>query len=216
MLKFFFKKQRQVESLIYSYLDNLRMTQKFFAEALNTCVKDGVCGDFDFLTARTHKFESKADDIREEIKELMYGKALIPESRGDVMGLLEAIDEVPRIFEQILYIIQTQKLLIPELIVSDLNELLLSSLEGCDLMIKQVEALFKKNASVRDLVLEIDHIESQCDHIKRRIITKIFDSNIEPFEKLQLKEVVFAVGSISDKSDHVARLVNIINMKRLV
>ena len=216
MLKFFFKKQRQVESLIYSYLDNLRMTQKFFAEALNTCVKDGVCGDFDFLTARTHKFESKADDIREEIKELMYGKALIPESRGDVMSLLEAIDEVPRIFEQILYIIQTQKLVIPELIVSDLNELLLSSLEGCDLMIKQVEALFKKNASVRDLVLEIDHIESQCDHIKRRIITKIFDSNIEPFEKLQLKEVVFAVGSISDKADHVARLVNIINMKRLV
>ena len=216
MLKFFFKKQRQIESLIYSYLDNLRMTQKFFAEALNTCVKDGVCGDFDFLTARTHKFESKADDIREEIKELMYGKALIPESRGDVMSLLEAIDEVPRIFEQILYIIQTQKLVIPELIVSDLNELLLSSLEGCDLMIKQVEALFKKNASVRDLVLEIDHIESQCDHIKRRIITKIFDSNIEPFEKLQLKEVVFAVGSISDKADHVARLVNIINMKRLV
>ena len=216
MLKFFFKKQRQIESLIYSYLDNLRMTQKFFAEALNTCVKDGVCGDFDFLTARTHKFESKADDIREEIKELMYGKALIPESRGDVMSLLEAIDEVPRIFEQILYIIQTQKLVIPELIVSDLNELLLSSLEGCDLMIKQAEALFKKNASVRDLVLEIDHIESQCDHIKRRIITKIFDSNIEPFEKLQLKEVVFAVGSISDKADHVARLVNIINMKRLV
>lgn len=216
MLKIFFKKQRQVESLIYDYLDNLRMTQKFFAEALNTCVKDGACSDFDFLTARTHKFESKADDIREEIKELMYGKALIPESRGDVMSLLEAVDEVPRVFELILYIIQTQKLTIPELIVSDLNELLLSSLEGCDLMINQVEALFKKNASVRDLLLEIDHIESQCDHIKRRIITKIFDSDIEPFEKLQLKEVVFAMGSISDKADHAARIVNIINMKRLV
>jgi len=216
MLKFFFKKQRQVESLIYSYLDNLRMTQKFFAEALNTCAKDGVCGDFDFLTARTHKFESKADDIREEIKELMYGKALIPESRGDIMGLLEAIDEVPRIFEQILYLIQTQKLVIPELIVSDFNELLFSSLEGCSLMIKQVEALFKKNARVRDLLLEIDHIESQCDHIKRRIITKIFDSDIEPFGKLQLKEVVFAAGNISDQADQVARLVNIINMKRLV
>ncbi len=216
MLKFFFKKQRQIESLIYSYLDNLRMTQKFFTEALNTCVKEGVCGDFDFLTARTHKFESKADDIREEIKELMYGKALIPESRGDVMGLLEAIDEVPRVFEQILEIIQTQKLDVPGFIVADVDELLLSSLESCDLMIKQVEALFRKNANVRELVLKIDHIESHCDHIKRRIITKIFDSDIDPFRKLQLKELVVSMGEISDKADLVSRLVNIVNMKRLV
>ncbi len=82
MLKFFFKKQRKIESLIYDYLDNLKMTEQHFSEALNTCLKNGVCSDFDFLTKQTHKFESKADDIREEIKALMYGKALIPESRG--------------------------------------------------------------------------------------------------------------------------------------
>ncbi|MCJ7775597.1 MAG: DUF47 family protein, partial [Desulfobulbaceae bacterium] len=108
MLKFFFKKQRQIESLLYDYLDNLKMTERHFSEALNTCLKKGVCSDFDFLTKQTHKFESKADDIREEIKALMYGKALIPESRGDIMGLLESIDEIPRILELILYMIKTQ------------------------------------------------------------------------------------------------------------
>ena len=97
MLKFFFKKQLQIESLIYDYLDNLKMTEQHFSEALNICLKNGVCSDFDFLTEQTHKFESKADDIREEIKALMYGKALIPESRGDIMGLLESIDKIPRI-----------------------------------------------------------------------------------------------------------------------
>lgn len=70
MLSFFFKKQRQIEALIYRYLDSLRMTQKFFAEALTTCIKESASGNFDFLTIQTHKFESKADDLRDEINEL--------------------------------------------------------------------------------------------------------------------------------------------------
>lgn len=60
--KDFFKKQRHIESLIYDYLDNLKMTEKHFSEALNTRLKEDVCGDFDFLAEQTHKFESKKDN----------------------------------------------------------------------------------------------------------------------------------------------------------
>ena len=216
MLKIFFKKQQQIESLIYSYLDSLKMTEKRFTEALNTYLKEDVCGDFDFLTEQTHKFESKADDIREEIKALMYGKALIPESRGDIMGLLESIDEIPRILEVLLYMIETQKLVTPGFIVSDIKELIGISLESCDLLFKQVEALFKKSEELKALVSRIDHNESHCDHIERRIITKIFDSDIDPFQKLQLKEMIIYMGEISDQADRVSKRVNIISMKRHV
>ena len=216
MLKIFFKKQQQIESLIYSYLDSLKMTEKRFTEALNTYLKEDVCGDFDFLTEQTHKFESKADDIREEIKALMYGKALIPESRGDIMGLLESIDKIPRILEGLLYMIETQKLVTPGFIVSDIKELIGISLESCDLLFKQVEALFKKSEELKALVSRIDHNESHCDHIERRIITKIFDSDIDPFQKLQLKEMIIYMGEISDQADRVSKRVNIISMKRHV
>lgn len=216
MLKFFFKKQLQIESLIYDYLDNLNMTEQHFSEALNTCLKNGVCSDFDFLTEQTHKFESKADDIREEIKALMYGKALIPESRGDIMGLLESIDKIPRILELILNMIKTQKLLIPDFIVSDINELIKVSLDSCDLLFKQVYALFEKKEELRSLVSAIDYNESHCDHIERRIITMVFDSDIDPFQKLQLKEMIIHMGEISDQADRVSKRINIISMKRHV
>jgi predicted phosphate transport protein (TIGR00153 family) len=216
MLNIFFKKQRQVESLIYSYMDNLRMTERRFAEALNTCLDKGFCDHFNFLTEQTHKYESKADDIREDIKALMYGKALIPESRGDIMGLMEAIDHVPRIFELLLYMIKTQKLVIPDFIVPDIKELIRISLESCDLMHKQVEALFKKSDELKPLVSSIDHNESHCDHIERQIITKIFDSDLDPFQKLQLKEMIINMGEISDQIDRVSKRMNIISMKRRV
>jgi hypothetical protein len=50
MLEFFFKKERQLESLIYSYLENLGKIQNHFVKAMNICLKEGVSDDFCFLT----------------------------------------------------------------------------------------------------------------------------------------------------------------------
>lgn len=217
MLSYLFKKQSQVENLIYDYLDTLKSTQKSFLTALEACLLNGAyCENFEYLIIQTHKFESKADDIREEVKSLMYEKALIPESRGDIMLLLDAMDIVPHLFEKVLYSIQTQKLALPDFILSDTKELIKISLECCDLMNREVVALFKKNERIRDLLLQIDSNESRCDHIERRIITKLFDAPIDPFQKLQLKELIGLIGEISDQADRVSKRINIINIKRRV
>ena len=216
MLSFLFKKQQHLEALIYSYLENLEIVQSNFAKGLDLCLNAGSCEDFSFLTNQTHKFESKADDIREEINQLMYSKALIPESRGDIMVLLEAIDEIPRYFELILNMLETQKLVIPDFLIPDTLELLRISLESCSLMIKQVDVMLKKKGGVRALLATIDQNESHCDHIERRMITRIFDSEVDPFQKLQLKELVVVLGEISDQADRVSKRINIITMKRQV
>jgi predicted phosphate transport protein (TIGR00153 family) len=146
----------------------------------------------------------------------MYGKALIPESRGDIMGLLEAIDSIPRLFQDVLYTIQTQRLEIPDFLVPDIKEFVKISLESCDLLVRQVFALFKKTDDIRTLLTTIDAKESHCDHIERRIITKVFDSDLDPFQKLQIKELVSLIEDISDHADQVSKRVNIINLKRRV
>jgi uncharacterized protein len=216
MLKFIFRKQNLIESRIFKYLDALRMTQKYFCEALEICLENGVCENFDFMRGRTHKFESKADDIREEIKTLMYGKALLPESRGDIMGLLESLDEIPGVLETILQMIETQYLKIPGFIITDVRELIDVSLHSCDLLYTEVEKLLRNDQGIRDLVSQIDFDESRCDHIERQIIRTIFESEIDPFQKLQLKELVINMGEISDHADRVSKRVNIISMKRRV
>jgi len=216
MFQFLFKREQQVEQLIYSYLDNLKMTRDNFLKAMDLYFEKGLCEDFDFLIEQTHKMESKADDTRYEIETLMYAKALIPESRGDILGLLEAIDQIPGLFELILYMIQNQRLHTPDFLVLDIKELIHVSLECSDLLIKEVEALFRKPEDIRSLVSTIDSNESHCDHIERRIITKIFDSDLDPFQKLQLKEMVIQLGEISDQTDRVSRRVHIIITKRRV
>jgi len=215
-MKFLFRKQRQVQILIERYLDHLRNVQQSFSQAINSCLDDNARNDFYVLADETHHFESKADDVREEIKTLMYSKVLLPESRGDIMGLLESIDQVPRFFEIILNIIRTQKLAIPDLIVSDVRELVSVSMEACDLMIMQVEDLLQRGRRIPELLDVIDEKESQCDVIERQIIITLFDSDIDPFLKIQLKELVVFLGEISDQADRVSKRINIISLKRRV
>ena len=216
MLSMFFKKERQLESLIYNYLENLEMIQNHFVKAMNLCLKEGVSDDFCFLMDQTHRFESRADDLRDEINELMYSRALIPESREDIMALLEKVDAVPRSFEQVLNMIRTQKLSFPDFLILDIQELIRVSMESCDLMAKQIDVWIKKKEGVRTLMSTIDQNESHCDHIERRIITKIFETDVEPFLKLQLKEIVIVLGEISDQADRVSKRINIMKMKRRV
>lgn len=216
MLDRFFKKERQLEKLIYDYLENLGAIQSQFVKAMDICLEKGICDEFCFFMEQTHKFESKADDLRQEINELMYSRALIPESREDMMSLLESIDRIPGSLEVILNIINIQKIVIPDLIRPDIRELIRVSMESCELMARQVDAMLKKRDGVRSLLSDIDQKESLCDHIERRIIHKIFESSIDPFLKLQLKEMAVAMGDISDEADRISKRVNIINLKRRV
>jgi predicted phosphate transport protein (TIGR00153 family) len=132
------------------------------------------------------------------------------------MGLLAALDLIPHLFENILYMIQTQRLQLPELLKVDLHALVDLSLETCDLLYRQTEGLFKKGDSVRKLLNTIDTNESHCDHFERTLITKLFESDVDPFLKLQLKDLIIEIGEIADQADRVSKRINIISMKRRV
>jgi uncharacterized protein len=216
MFSFLFRKEQQLENLIYQYLENLARTQEHFVKAMDTCLDEGLCGEFGFLIDQTHKFESKADEIKEEVNVLMYSRALIPELREDIMNLLEHVDCIPRIFELILHLIRSQKLKIPEFIMLDVKDLIRISVESCELMIKQIDLMMKNRQGIRTLMSTIDHNESHCDHIERSLMAKVFDSNLEKVDKLQLKELIIALGEISDQADRVSKRVNIMTLKRRV
>ncbi|HSM90331.1 MAG TPA: DUF47 family protein [Desulfobacterales bacterium] len=216
MFSFLFKKENQLNDLLSSYLENLVKTQEHFVKAMDTCLDEGMCGEFAFLIEQTHKFESKADDIRDEINYLMYSRALIPESREDVMNLIEQVEVIPRIFELVLHLIRTQKIKIPDFVLPEMKNLIRMSVESCDLMIKQIDLMLKNRQGIRALMTTIDHNESHCDHIERSLMTKVFDSNLDPIHKIQLKELIIAMGEVSDQADRVSKRVNIMVLKRRV
>lgn len=216
MFEFFFKKENRVEELIYSYLTNFQLITDNFEKAFLSCVQQPCGEEFSFLKMQTHKYESKADDIIDEINNLMYGKVLIPNSREDIMNLLLAIDKIPGHLEIVLFMIKYQNLVIPEEFIPEILELIKLSLKSCAILSNQVKSFIKKEKGIRDLMNKIDQYESHCDHIEKRLIQNVFSSAIDPFIKLQLKELILSMGDISDQADKVSKLVNILSLKRRV
>jgi uncharacterized protein Yka (UPF0111/DUF47 family) len=90
------------------------------------------------------------------------------------------------------------------------------SVESCELMIKQIDLMLKNRQGIRALMTTIDQTESHCDHIERSLMTKVFDSSLDPIHKIQLKELIIAMGEVSDQADRVSKRVNIMVLKRRV
>ncbi|MFH2046526.1 MAG: DUF47 family protein [Pseudomonadota bacterium] len=217
MLNFLFKKERQVELLIYEYLDTFKLIYESFSQSMNFCFLDEIsCENFDFYIKQTHRYENKITDISDEINSTLYAKALIPDSRGDIMALLSEFDIISRLFKDILHMMQVQKLVVPSFIISDTKELVKISVECCELLNRQSIAFFTNTNGIRELLGLIDTNESHCDNIEQRIISMIIDSDLEWFEKLQLKELIERIGNVSDGAERVSKRINIFSLKRRI
>ncbi len=217
MLNFLFKKERQIELLIYEYLDTFKLIYESFTNAMNFCfLNETSCENFDFYIKQTHRYENKITDISDEINSMMYSKALIPDSRGDIMALLSEFDIISRLFKDILHMMQVQKLIVPVFLIKETKELIKISVECCELLLRQCMAFFTNTRGIRELLGLIDTNESHCDNIERTIISMIFNSDISWFDKLQLKDLIERIGNISDGAERVSKRINIFSLKRRI
>ncbi|MCK5222977.1 MAG: DUF47 family protein, partial [Candidatus Aminicenantes bacterium] len=75
------------------FWDNISRSALVFRAGMNNYL-DGKTKRFQSDLKDIRKLESDTDVMRREIKYKLYSHMLIPESRGDVLGLLETTDNV--------------------------------------------------------------------------------------------------------------------------
>lgn len=205
---------KTIQAKIIGYLDIVRQVGDRFSTAMNQYFKDNDPQETAKQALETHKLESKADDLRREIEQMLYSKALLPEFRGDIYRLLEAMDHLPDMCEKILFKIDQERLKLPKPLLDNFRPLCETSL---DVMISAIElgtALFNDPAKILELCKIIDNTESYSDSQEYATIKKIFSmAEIDDFQKILLKELVQMFGTIADEAKHVADVINIIHVK---
>jgi predicted phosphate transport protein (TIGR00153 family) len=217
MFRLLYRKQHRIEKMVGGYLDLWETCLGRFHEALRTYLASGLGEDFDFLVERTHKAESQADDQRRAIERHMYAEGLLPESRGDILGFLEAMDHVPGVAQATLYMIATQRIERPPALAAELATMVEVTAESTDLLLTMSRGIFHRRDDLFDSVKRIDERESRCDHIERTLIERIFDSaETGDFRKLQLRDLVIKLGDISDSALEVGDRIVIMSLKRRV
>lgn len=211
-----FRQQRRIEGLFGEYLDDWQKCVEGFAKAMRVYLAHGPNQEFDYLCESTHKSESSADDKRREIEFELYSKSLLPESRGDILGLLETIDKVINKVESVLFQIHLEQIGMPEIIAPHYERIVAVTNACLALVHKAAGRAFSPDEGIPELAEQIDARESECDHAERQALKALFQSDLPWHVKFQVKNLIIETGNITDRAETVADRLVITSVKRRV
>jgi len=209
------KKQKAIISDIEKYFSFVDECSVQFKTCMKDMVKNGIKENNREVVRKVSRLESEADDLRRGIEHKLYEKALVPESRGDILGLLEAVDKIPNMFESLCYQVYQEKLSFPEEWHDKFSLLIDKNIEAYK-AIKEASIGFFYNKVLENDLNEVDSKESESDEIERDLIEAIFNSKIDKADKILLKEVVINIGNISDLALATADRLTIALIKRRI
>ena len=151
----FFKKQKVVLDKIQAYLDEVELCGNRFQDCMHALLARLDDPDNEGRADLVHQAESKADDLRRQIEFELYDRALIPESRGDVLGLLETLDIIPGAFQSLCEQVLLQRIVWPEDLKARYLKLIDVNLKSTRLVREAVTCMFA-GTDVRKLAEQID------------------------------------------------------------
>jgi hypothetical protein len=215
-MSLFWKREREARQLIERYFVACDQAMEQFERAIDVYLAEGDSDAFTALDERVRACESEADRLRNEAERLLYRRSLLPESRGDLLGLLEAFDRMPNLAETVTFMLYTQRIAIPEAFRETFRKLVQASLDAYRLVREVVDLLLSHPDDVDARVPLVGAKETAADDLERAFIHDVFRSDLEKADMILLRQLVGRVGGIADSAERVARRIDILSFKRRI
>ncbi len=206
----------QIEVGLDEYLDKLNGITSHMDGAIRAYLNHDT-EEFSHLFGKINESENRLDTLRRNIEAEIYGKRLLPDTRDDVLELLENLDKIPNRIQSTIREMTLQKIRIPEGLHSSLTELAGRNVQIVQVLIRVINAFLYRPHDVRDGVKELSHHEHEGDVIEQQVLKLIFDdASLELAEKMQLYRFGERVGSICDMAEDLGDHIMIWAIKRLL
>jgi predicted phosphate transport protein (TIGR00153 family) len=208
-----FKNLKKIEAEIENYLDMVVKAGFLFKQGIKYYL-EGYRNDFKERLTSIDELEHNADILRRSIESKLYEKTLIPESRGDVLSLLEGIDRVLDRTAETLHMFSVESpLILPEIKPLSL-ELAEASMSALEMMINGIRAYFREIKSVRDFINKVQIYETESDKIFEKLIRTVFETEIHLSEKIHLRYFAYQIERIANEAEDVGDRLAIATIKR--
>ena len=208
---------RDLEIQIDQFLDSLSEASLAFKHAIGLYLDNGWSEDFALKHQRVDRLESEADRLRREIEIQLYTQTLIPESRGDVLGLLENLDRIINLIEGVLWSFDIEKPDIPEHCKSGYRSLVEMSCEAVEAVVLASRAFFRNIEAVSDHNHKVVFFETEADLASTKLKREIFESKgLGLDRKMHLRGFAENIDDIADCAEDVADRLTIYVVKRTV
>ena len=214
--RFFGARQQQILKELDEYLHNLNTITRTMREAIGAYLKEDM-QEFLRLFEEINNVESHLDTLRRDIEERIYEQRLLPDTRDDILALLESLDRIPNRIQAVTREMLLQGIRIPELIHHSVNQLAHRGVEIVQVLSRVADAFLNRPHDVREGARQLSKQENEADMIEHEAVKLIFqDAGLELAKKMQLYHFVDRFGSICDMAEDVGDQVMIWAIKRLL
>ena len=208
------KRKLAIGKRIDDFLDHVSESGLLFKLGVDSYLKGNVESFEKKLEDITHT-ENQGDALRRSLEEQLYVQTLIPESRGDVLELLENMDALLDRFKGAMWRFEIECPVIPNEFHNDFKELVACVVDAVEAMVRSTRSFFKELGAVADHMHKVSYWEKQSDKVSTRLQRNIFKKNeLQLSHKLQLRDFVIHVDQIADQAEDVADKMSIYVIKR--
>ena len=171
--------------------------------------RDIETGNIASALERLHVLTDSAENMR------LYRESLIPDHRGDVLGLLENIDNVIDEAKKTLAQFAVERPEIPSDLAPDYLELARAGTQAAQHLVSAVRAFFRDLTVVPDHIHKVYFYEKEADRLADRLKRKIFTrDDLDLAHKIHLRYFCLHVETLSDRAEEVADRLAIYTIKR--
>ncbi|MDC1256984.1 DUF47 family protein [Pelagibacteraceae bacterium] len=203
-MSFYKNNQKELIDSINLFLNNILEINNLFESLIKEFFLKNYKGVED-LTIKISNLESECDKLRRSTERKIYKETLIPEQRGDVLGMLENLDKIPGQLQGNAHRINTEKPNIHEDLHDDFNSLVQNNSTCVKLLISGSKQFFiDPKKTIEDCLLVSKH-ESTGDKISTKLKNAIFDNNnLDLSQKMHLRYFVEIVDEVANLAEDVA------------
>ena len=203
-MSFYKNDQKELINSINLFLNNILEVNSLFENLMKEFFLKNYKKVED-LTLKISDLESACDKLRRTTERKIYQETLIPEQRGDVLGMLENLDKIPGQLQGNAHRINTEKPDIHKELHDDFNNLVQNNSTCVKLLISGSKQFFiDPKKTIEDCLLVSKH-ESTGDKISTKLKNAIFDNNnLDLSQKMHLRYFVEIVDEVANLAEDVA------------
>lgn len=211
------QKSHVTESKIDQYLDRITQSQLLFNLLWENFFNYGPRSEQSVAALQDlHLNETEANNLRREIESLLFEKTLIPDSRSDVMTLLEHMRHVLNLHEAIGFHLRIEQPNLTKEFQPAMQKLLDQVNSALDHMVLCARSFFNDLERVREYSQKTIFHEAQADTACTELKMEIFDSEMRLDEKVQIRYFIDRIDDLANRAEDIVDRISIYTLKRAI
>jgi len=212
---FTFRHANKSIELIDGFLDKIDQGILIFKEGVHNYIK-GNNQSFQDNLKTLSSLEVEADILRRKVENILYTQSLMPQLRGDIMRLIEELDNIIDLAKKNMYQFDVEVPFIPSDLNQDFIRLTELAVSACESVMPAARAYFRDPQSIKEKLHRVYLYEKEADKLADSIKRKVFQHmpDLKLSEKFHLRYFTLHIETLSDAAEKAADLLTIMAIKR--